>query len=49
VVEVVDQRVGAVTYVGHTIRASAAPSQPEGLCAARTPAPRPRVPCADEH
>ena len=49
VVEVVGQRVTAVTYVGHSIRAAAAPSQPDSLCAARTAARRLRAPCADEH
>ena len=48
-VQVVDRRVAAVTYVGHAIRALVAPSQPEGLCEARTPARRLRAPFADEH
>jgi gamma-glutamylcyclotransferase (GGCT)/AIG2-like uncharacterized protein YtfP len=48
VVEVVDRRVAAVTYVGHAIRALVAPGQPEGLCDATTPARRLRAPCADE-
>jgi gamma-glutamylcyclotransferase (GGCT)/AIG2-like uncharacterized protein YtfP len=49
VVEVVDRRVAAVTYVGHAIRASVAPGQPEGLYDATTSARRLRAPCADEH
>jgi len=48
-VEVVDRRVAAVTYIGHAIRALVAPSQPESLYEARTPARRLRAPLADEH
>jgi gamma-glutamylcyclotransferase (GGCT)/AIG2-like uncharacterized protein YtfP len=35
-VQVVDRRVAAVTYVGHAIGALVPPSQPEGLGEART-------------
>jgi hypothetical protein len=49
VVEVVDRRVAAMTYVGHAICASVAPSQLESLWAVTTTARRPRAPCADEH
>jgi gamma-glutamylcyclotransferase (GGCT)/AIG2-like uncharacterized protein YtfP len=57
VVEVADRRMAAETYVGHAIRASVAPrptrwadpSQREDLVETRTPSPRLRTPCADEH
>ncbi len=49
VVEVVDRRVAAVTYVGHAIRASVVPNQPDGLCLARTPARPLPAPFTDEH
>jgi gamma-glutamylcyclotransferase (GGCT)/AIG2-like uncharacterized protein YtfP len=57
VVEVADRRVAAMTYVGHSIRASVAPlsgrwtdpSQPEVLSDTRAPVRRQRAPFADEH
>jgi hypothetical protein len=57
VVEVADRRVAAMTYVGHSIRASVAPtaarrtdpSHRERRAEVRRPARRLRLPFADEH
>jgi hypothetical protein len=57
VVEVIDRRVPAMTYVGHGIRASIAPLTTSAtdpghqapLPEARTPAQRLRAPYAEEH
>jgi gamma-glutamylcyclotransferase (GGCT)/AIG2-like uncharacterized protein YtfP len=57
VVAVADSRVSAMTYVGHSIRASVTSmvgrwadlNLPEGLSGASAPTRRWRAPCSDEH